>query len=79
MGFKRCGNVENRACVSIYRFENLTATLTLLPARARAGGGRTEATASRDVGHGHHMPQKGLRSIYAIDHFNPPSTMKFKS
>jgi len=57
MGFKRCGNVENRASVSIYRFENLTATLTLRPARARAGSGRTEATARRDVGHVHHMPR----------------------
>jgi len=51
MSFKRCGNVENRACVSMYGRENSTTTLTVPPADARAGGGRSEAAASRDVGH----------------------------
>jgi hypothetical protein len=49
--FKRCGNVENRACVSIYGRENLSVTLTLLPAEARVGTGRTGAAATRNVGH----------------------------
>ena len=48
--FKRCGNVENRACVSIYGRENLSVTLTLLPAEARVGTGRTGAAATRNVG-----------------------------